>query len=107
MNYKDEQVDANRTKNEAKGCLSNTKGVNHMTTIQKWGNSLAVRIPTHYAKDIGVQNGSEVELELINGGLVLKPVKTKLTLSDLLSQVKGPNPHLDYDLGGPEGKELL
>ncbi|MCR6108620.1 AbrB/MazE/SpoVT family DNA-binding domain-containing protein [Salipaludibacillus agaradhaerens] len=79
-----------------------------MTTVQKWGNSLAVRIPNQYAKNLGVKHGSEVELELSSDELIVKPVKIKPTLEDLLARTEGKvNPHLDYNFGRPEGKEML
>ncbi len=79
-----------------------------MVTIQKWGNSLAIRIPSQFAKNLGVKNGSQVELELLDDELVIRPVKIKPTLDDLLAQTKGKtNPHLDYEFGIPEGKELI
>lgn len=87
---------------------SNTKGVKHMATVQKWGNSLAVRIPNQFAKNLEIENGTEIELQLFEEELIVKPVKTKPTLEDLLEQAKGKtNPHLDYDFGKPEGKELI
>lgn len=86
----------------------NEKGEKHRVTLQKWGNSLAVRIPTHFAKNIGVENGSEMELQLCEDGIMIRPAKTKPTLDDLLAKINGrTNPHLDYDFGKPEGKELL
>jgi antitoxin MazE len=79
-----------------------------MVTVQKWGNSLAIRIPSQFAKNLGVKNGSQVELELFDDELVIRPVKTKPTLDDLLAQTKGKtNPHLDCEFGIPEGKELI
>ncbi|WP_244895513.1 AbrB/MazE/SpoVT family DNA-binding domain-containing protein [Evansella clarkii] len=111
MSFKDEENPANRkeqAKKETKGHGSTKKGVSHMTTIQKWGNSLAVRIPNQYAKNLGVKHGSEVELELSSDELIVKPVKNKITLDDLLAKAEGKtNPHLDYDFGRPEGKEML
>lgn len=79
-----------------------------MATVQKWGNSLAIRIPNHFVKTLGIENGSEVELQLLKGEMVIKPVKNKLNLEDLLAKAKGKtNPHLDYDFGEPKGKELI
>lgn len=79
-----------------------------MATVQKWGNSLAIRIPTEFAKNLGIANGSKIELQLSDREMVVKPVKTKPTLNDLLAKAKGKtNPHLDYDFGKPEGKELI
>lgn len=84
------------------------KGALHMATVQKWGNSLAVRIPNEFAKNLGVTNGSKIELQLFDNELIVKPVKIKPTLEDLLARAQGKrNPHLDYDFGMPEGKELL
>ncbi|GGD28948.1 AbrB/MazE/SpoVT family DNA-binding domain-containing protein [Pontibacillus salipaludis] len=79
-----------------------------MATVQKWGNSLAVRIPNEFAKNLGIVNGSEVKLQLLDGKMVIKPVKTKPTLEGLLEKAKGkPNPHLDYDFGKSTGKEFI
>ena len=88
--------------------VSNKKGVNHVATVQKWGNSLAVRIPNQFAKNLGVVNGSEIELQLLDDEMIVRPVKTKPSLEDLLQRAKGKkNPHLNYDFGQPEGKEML
>lgn len=85
------------------------KGVNYMsTTLQKWGNSLGLRIPNQMAKELGVKNGSPVHLHRINDSIVIKPVRAKPTLEELLALTKGKqNPHLDYNLGEPEGKEMI
>lgn len=97
-----------KTTQKAKQKENENKGVRHMATVQKWGNSLAVRIPNEFAKNLGVKNGSEIEMQLFDDELVVKPVKTKPTLEGLLAQVQGrTNPHLDYDFGMPEGKELI
>jgi antitoxin MazE len=111
MTTKDEQHHTNRqesTNTETKSKYQNQKGVKHMVTVQKWGNSLAVRIPSQFAKNLGVKNGSQIELELLDDEMVIRPVKTKPMLDDLLAQTKGKtNPHLDYEFGVPEGKELI
>lgn len=111
MRAKDEVHHTKRqesTNTETKGKNQNQKGVKHMVTLQKWGNSLAVRIPSQFAKKLGVKNGSQIELELLDHEIVIRPVKTKPTLDDLLAQTKGKkNPHLEYEFGVPEGKELI
>jgi antitoxin MazE len=111
MEPKGDKHDANREeipKDKAKDHDSTKKGVNHMATVQKWGNSLAVRIPNQFAKNLGVRHGSEIELQLFDEEMVVKPVKTKPTLDNLLERAKGKtNPHLDYDFGKPEGKEII
>ncbi|UTE72819.1 AbrB/MazE/SpoVT family DNA-binding domain-containing protein [Rossellomorea marisflavi] len=79
-----------------------------MIKVHKWGNSLAIRIPSQFAKKLGLQNGSPIELELLDDQMVIKPVRTTPSLDALLSHAKGrKNPHLDYDFGVATGKELI
>ena len=61
-----------------------------------------------FAKNLGIVNGSKIELQLLDESIVIKPVKNKPRLEDLLAKAKGKtNPHLDYDFGDPEGKESI
>lgn len=74
--------------------------------IKKWGNSLALRIPSSLAKEAGLQYESPVELSLIDGRLVVVPTsKPKLTLDHLLAQVTEDNIHAEMDTGPAVGKE--
>lgn len=77
------------------------------TTIQKWGNSLALRIPKSFAKDIHLGQGVEVTISIQKGRLVVEAspqVKHKLT--DLLKGVTKENSHPETQTGGPAGKEV-
>lgn len=77
------------------------------TTIQKWGNSLGIRIPSQIAERIAVSQGSEVDLVVSDDHtLIVIPKKKKPTLEDLLAQCKSDNRHEEIDFG-VEGKELL
>ena len=76
------------------------------TQVQKWGNSLAVRIPKAFASDLGLDQDSAIELALEDGCLVLRPTAMpKYELSSLLSRVTEENCHSEYDFGGPTGSE--
>jgi len=61
------------------------------TKVQKWGNSLAIRIPKSYAKDIDINQGSVIDISKENDSIVLKPKRKKEKLSDLLSQITNYN----------------
>jgi len=80
------------------------------TTIQKWGNSLAVRIPKDIADRVAIHRGSEMEIQVIeNEGiitLVPKKPQKNYSLEDLLAQCKPENRHVEIDFG-IEGNELL
>ncbi|MDF2921166.1 MAG: growth regulator [Paenibacillaceae bacterium] len=77
------------------------------TTIQKWGNSLGIRIPSQIAERIAVGQGSEVDLVVGDDHtLIIIPKKKKPTLEELLTQCKPENRHGKIDFG-IEGNELL
>lgn len=83
------------------------EGVIYVTTkVQKWGNSLAVRIPSHIAEQAAIQQGSEIELSVENQSITLKPKKSKPTLEELVSQITPENRHKEIDFARA-GKELF
>ena len=76
------------------------------TRVQKWGNSLALRIPKSFATEVGLQTDSSVDVSLVKGKLVIAPiVKRKLTLKALLAQVTDNNLHHEVDTGSAVGSE--
>ncbi len=76
------------------------------TQVQKWGNSLAVRIPKAFAVDLGLAQDSSVELALEDGSLVVRPSPgTQYQLSDLLERVTENNLHNEADYGKAVGSE--
>lgn len=89
--------------------VANNQGeVLHMNaTVQKWGNSLGVRIPQRIAKQFDVVNGSKVEIMVTEQGIILKPVDNDPTLEELLARITPENRHEEIDFGGPVGRELL
>lgn len=75
--------------------------------VQKWGNSLALRIPAAFARQTGVGSGSEVELELEGKRLIITLAPGgPYSLAELLDGVTDENLHEAVDTGEPRGKEL-
>ena len=75
--------------------------------VQKWGNSLAIRIPKSFAKQISVEEGSLLDLSTIEGKLVGEPMKgNEYSLEQLLSGVTDENIHKEIDTGSAAGKEI-
>ncbi|GEK89129.1 antitoxin MazE [Alkalibacterium putridalgicola] len=72
---------------------------------QKWGNSIAIRIPKEMADDLHIKNKTNVSIELVNGKLVVEPEKKKLSLDELLSQVTDENRHDMTEWGEEVGRE--
>ena len=77
-----------------------------LTKVQKWGNSLAIRIPRAFAEQLMVQQDSEVDLSLDWDRLVIKPRRPKQSLSALLAQVTDENIHAEVSTGEPTGREV-
>lgn len=75
------------------------------TRVRQWGNSLAIRIPQAYAKDLRMDAGSEVELALVDGSLVVVAVEDDAVLASLLAQVTPSNIHGEAEFGEPVGRE--
>jgi antitoxin MazE len=77
-----------------------------ITKIQKWGNSLGLRIPKSLAEGVHVREGTTVYLALDKGRLIIKPTGEKVfKLDDLLANVTKENAHDEITTGGPVGKE--
>ncbi|MRS11752.1 MAG: AbrB/MazE/SpoVT family DNA-binding domain-containing protein [Actinobacteria bacterium] len=77
------------------------------TKVQRWGNSLAVRIPKIFAEEVGLADDTAIELRLIKGGLVIEPTETYApTLAELLDGVTDENRHEEISWGEPVGDEL-
>ena len=76
------------------------------TRVQKWGNSLALRIPKSFADEVGLQRETAVEVSLADGRIVITPVtKSKLTLEQLLSKITKENSHHEVDTCSAVGSE--
>jgi antitoxin MazE len=77
------------------------------TAVQKWGNSLAIRIPSAFAQETRLGRGTEVDLQLKAGTLVISRArKSPYRLSKLLAQVDQANKPSEIEWGGPRGKEV-
>jgi len=77
------------------------------TRVQKWGNSLALRIPRSFAAEAGLRANGAVELSLVDGALVVQPVTAQpLTLDELLRGVTDDNVPSEWDTGPDVGKEV-
>jgi len=76
--------------------------------VQKWGNSLALRIPKSFAAEVGIVQDALVDLSLSEGKLVVEPVAIPggPVLDELLAAITPENLHGEVDMGPPDGKEV-
>ncbi len=76
------------------------------TRIQKWGNSLGLRIPKSFAREAGVEAGSAVDITFDNGCLIIRKAQLRsYRLQELLSGVNKDNLHEEIPTGDAVGRE--
>lgn len=76
------------------------------TKVQRWGNSLGVRIPRSFAAEAEVEAGSTVDISLERGGIRIRPVRRRRhRLSDLLRKITPQNLHEEVSTGAAVGRE--
>ena len=74
----------------------------------EWGNSLALRLPMVLARELALHEGSEVNLFMQDGKLVIEPAKpVEYRLAEMLSLVSDDNLHGEYSCDRPVGREQL
>ena len=77
-----------------------------VTHIQKWGNSLAVRIPKAFADEMKLVENASIQMMLKDGALMIFPEQqTAWSLEDLLADVTDQNTHGEWETGLASGKE--
>jgi antitoxin MazE len=76
------------------------------TTIQKWGNSLGIRIPKNITENLGLQEGSGISIYEKNGFIILEKNPSLLDLKKVMKNYKPETYYKEIDWGDPIGKEL-
>lgn len=76
------------------------------TTVRKWGNSLALRIPNAFAVEMNLQPGTPVALSMEGNVLAIRRVALTYTLTGLMSEVTKTNVHGEGLTARPAGKEV-
>jgi antitoxin MazE len=76
------------------------------TRVQKWGHSLALRIPKSFAIEVGLEQDAEVDVALVEGKLIVTPLFTPaFTLEQLLAGITDDNRHAELNTGPAIGHE--
>lgn len=75
------------------------------TSLDKWGNSLGVRLPKPVADAAGLHEGDQVDVQLEEGAVVIRPAKPRYTLAELLEGMTPASRHPETGSGEPIGRE--
>ncbi len=77
-----------------------------MSTVAKWGNSLAIRIPKNIADKINLKEGTAISIDVSDNNIIIAPKKPTYTLEELLAGAKSEDFDGEYDWGEPVGGEI-
>lgn len=81
-------------------CQRARTGLKLRTKIQKWGNSLGLRIPKSFAEEASLKEGSTVDLSIEKKSLVVKALPEKrFDLTQLVSAIRDDNLHEEVATG--------
>jgi antitoxin MazE len=71
--------------------------------VQRWGNSLALRIPQAFGRELNLRPESSVEMTVDSGRLILVPIEDSSVPT--LDRVSDENKHAEVETGQPVGNE--
>ena len=77
------------------------------TSVAKWGNSLAVRLPKDIAEEMRLADGSPVDIKVKAGALVLRPTRPRYKLDDLLVGMSAKAVRAAWTWGPDKGREAV
>ncbi len=75
------------------------------STIQKWGNSLGIRIPKLFAKQLDLDDGSHVEVIQEGNRIIIYPY-LKENLEQKLKKINKKNLHSEVNTHQTIGNEF-
>ena len=70
--------------------------------VKKWGSSMAVLIPSQFAKMRDIDVGTVIDLEPVR----IVKARRRYKLSQLMAQFKPKHRHPEWELGDSLGKEI-
>lgn len=77
------------------------------TVLDRWGNSLGVRLPKGIAESAGLQIGDAVDVAFQDGTITIKHARPRYALAELLEGMTPDTVHPEVDWGEPVGAETL
>ena len=75
--------------------------------LQKWGNSIGIRIPSNILKSLNLHENDLLEiLEQDDRIIISKSKKNKISLQKLFDNYKGTNLAKDFEWDDARGREI-
>lgn len=75
--------------------------------LQKWGNSVGIRIPSNIIKSLNLKINDVLELETEDKKIIItKSVKKTISLEERFKEYNGKNLAKDFEWDEPQGREI-
>ena len=75
--------------------------------LQKWGNSLGIRIPSNILKSLNIKTNDILNIELDDNKIVISvPKKKKISLEERFKEYNGENMAKNFSWDESVGKEI-
>lgn len=78
-----------------------------LTTLQKWGNSHAIRLPKTFVDELHIQENQKLEISVNDEIITIKKAQQRMTFEDRIKGYTGKYTLSEWDTGAPEGKEIF
>ncbi|MGF1474678.1 MAG: AbrB/MazE/SpoVT family DNA-binding domain-containing protein [Geminicoccaceae bacterium] len=75
--------------------------------VTRWGNSLGVRLPKALASQFGIVEGARVQITAEGDGLVIRKLKRRYSLEELLEGTTPEAMSEAFDWGEDKGREIV
>jgi antitoxin MazE len=77
-----------------------------VTSVQRWGNSLAIRIPKAFAAQARLGEDTAVDISVEGDTITISPARREWTLGELVKKITPSNQHREIGWGSNTGKEF-
>ena len=77
------------------------------TKVQKWGNSLGIRLPLSITKSLNIKANTSIQIKIEGDKILIQPIKNiEFDLKELISHINESNHHDEQEWGNPIGNEI-
>lgn len=75
--------------------------------LQKWGNSLGIRIPSNILKSLNLKTNDIVDIKEEDDKIIITKLEKKsFSLKQRIKEYEGKNLSKDFEWDNPQGREI-
>ena len=75
--------------------------------LQKWGNSLGIRIPSNILKSLNLKTNDTIDIKEEDGKIIITKIEKKnFSLEQRIKEYEGKNLSKEFEWDEPQGREI-